>query len=739
MESRPSVPAAQMAAVPAVQSTLSVVPQPGATNEQPTAPVVTITAPDVSAAGRKKAAPTERTYVPLQEQWQRLQAKAMSEVDLLEEMRAFMQVRLKIEAEYAQSLQRLSSSYLARRKWPQSGSRGKGLDGQEHLTVVGAWRALLEETAEQGKSHQRISDRMLSEIVEPIKVQVPARRTAQRRAQERSHRMSTALGVTQAEVDRARRTYADFERVAATARAKFAEAETRLKRSSMRLFQTKTDLEKKVKKAEEKLSICEKRAQLARHELILSICASNAHYRLYYGDELPLLMAYLDGDYYSCMREYMQTYAEVFSEAFSSTTARCKAVSADASTINREYENAAFLAENATYFVEPSAQQFVPLETDGFTDIVVDDSSRLGLEKETENLVANVVRAEQRIRSREHTLQGLSNMASVYERQPEFGTVEAREEAEQNAEAIRIEIRELRLAVEKWNARIAKLASLGFRADEYRSALLAKHEAHRKAAGGARPTSVVVADTDDDRGSTISETDAAATAASAAAGAAAASSAVSSAVGSTTGITAASASASLGGVLSSAAAAGKTAGAPGIGLGAKRASAAATASSAGAGDAADAERRCVALYDYVASTTEELSIREDEQLMMLEMMDDGWCRVRSKLGHVGLVPTSYTAFVAGDAPPEEAAGAGPAIGMGGGATMAAMHASTPLHLRPHSSMMQREAEPIPELAGTGASRLRACHAAALTGGGGFSHGAAQRRTHGGRREFTGAE
>lgn len=50
--------------------------------------------------------------------------------------------------------------------------------------------------------------------------------------------------------------------------------------------------------------------------------------------------------------------------------------------------------------------------------------------------------------------------------------------------------------------------------------------------------------------------------------------------------------------------------------------------------------RCVALYDYQARDTEELSIAKNEQLTVLEAAGQWW-KVRSDRGGVGLVPSNY--------------------------------------------------------------------------------------------------
>ncbi|TNY21221.1 SH3 domain-containing protein [Rhodotorula diobovata] len=53
------------------------------------------------------------------------------------------------------------------------------------------------------------------------------------------------------------------------------------------------------------------------------------------------------------------------------------------------------------------------------------------------------------------------------------------------------------------------------------------------------------------------------------------------------------------------------------------------------------EERVRALYDYVGTTAEDLSVREGEELVVVERVDADWTRCKSSAGAVGLVPSTY--------------------------------------------------------------------------------------------------
>ncbi|XP_074620153.1 F-BAR and double SH3 domains protein 2-like isoform X2 [Acropora palmata] len=50
---------------------------------------------------------------------------------------------------------------------------------------------------------------------------------------------------------------------------------------------------------------------------------------------------------------------------------------------------------------------------------------------------------------------------------------------------------------------------------------------------------------------------------------------------------------------------------------------------------------CVALYDFDGTSADELTIKEGEELEILEKDGEGWCRGRNKSGQIGYFPESY--------------------------------------------------------------------------------------------------
>lgn len=74
------------------------------------------------------------------------------------------------------------------------------------------------------------------------------------------------------------------------ARAKYNEAETRLKKRDLKFFESLSSLEKSHNKASERLKSCQKRTTVSRNDYLLAIEIANAHLKRHSTRDLPLIM-----------------------------------------------------------------------------------------------------------------------------------------------------------------------------------------------------------------------------------------------------------------------------------------------------------------------------------------------------------------------------------------------------------------------------------------------------------------
>ena len=74
------------------------------------------------------------------------------------------------------------------------------------------------------------------------------------------------------------------------ARSKFTDAETKLRKKDVKFFGSIADLERKHKKASDRLKSCQKRTTVSRNDYLLSLETTNAHLKRHIEKDLPQLM-----------------------------------------------------------------------------------------------------------------------------------------------------------------------------------------------------------------------------------------------------------------------------------------------------------------------------------------------------------------------------------------------------------------------------------------------------------------
>lgn len=88
----------------------------------------------------------------------------------------------------------------------------------------------------------------------------------------------------------ARKSYVEVEKVVEDARAKFTEADTKLRKKDLKFYESMAGLEKGHKKASDRLKSCQKRTTVSRNDYLLSVDSTNAHMKRHSDVDLPQLM-----------------------------------------------------------------------------------------------------------------------------------------------------------------------------------------------------------------------------------------------------------------------------------------------------------------------------------------------------------------------------------------------------------------------------------------------------------------
>ncbi|XP_069753930.1 F-BAR and double SH3 domains protein 1-like [Narcine bancroftii] len=197
--------------------------------------------------------------------------------------RSYSKQRACIEKEYGQALQRLAAQYLRK-----DSSRGKA-DASDGRTTLGAWRTVVEATAQLGQARSVAANayRMVS---------VDAARTSRAakdlhlKCSEQLVRIQAELMEAVKELNKAKKQYGQRQRVADIAQQKAAEAQAKTKKSEFGIFHTKTSLQKLNAKLSSRLWECNCHVTEARNEYLLTISAVTAHLAQYIHADLPQVL-----------------------------------------------------------------------------------------------------------------------------------------------------------------------------------------------------------------------------------------------------------------------------------------------------------------------------------------------------------------------------------------------------------------------------------------------------------------
>ena len=91
-------------------------------------------------------------------------------------------------------------------------------------------------------------------------------------------------------LQQSKKSYCELEKVCEEARAKYNEAETRLKKRDLKFFESLSTLEKTHNKTSERLKVFQKRTTACRNDYLLAIAMTNTHLRRHGTSELPQIM-----------------------------------------------------------------------------------------------------------------------------------------------------------------------------------------------------------------------------------------------------------------------------------------------------------------------------------------------------------------------------------------------------------------------------------------------------------------
>ncbi|XP_064404810.1 F-BAR and double SH3 domains protein 2-like [Halichondria panicea] len=520
----------------------------------------------------------------LNEQLSRLQVKHNAEVELMEDIKTFTKQRSLLDKQYAESLQRLVSQFSTKReiKTPPVVA---GMDRMDNRGVMEVWKMMLDKTGELAKYRLTNSDLLLNKVSEVMKQQRRVKENSFKRLIEIAQKMNSELLDSVKEATTARKSYVEVEKVAEDARAKFSEAEAKLRKKGLKFYESVSGVEKAHKKASDRLKSCQKRTSVNRNDYLLCVETTNAHTKRHSSIDLPEIMTAMDGDFYDKAREVYMFYAQIEADTASMIKAEFEDLRDQSYLVNREYNLQCYL-DGSPVLREAIDYVFEPYGQDKVTVLSRDHGAEIFLDKDARKWATMLVKQQNGIAQIDKQVRGLKSVTAAYIKTPEFGTSESFTEAQQNIENLNEEIRQHEVHITKAEARLAVLRGVGVDVAKWLQKAGDSQDKHSDLSSvsslGLAPSRLSQLSVQD-YGSQEFDVE--------------------------------------------------TSSGHGQDL---------DAVSIGSRTSEQAPKLAVALYDYTAQRFDELSIVQDEEIEIVEWDDgDGWCKGRNKAGSEGFLPHSY--------------------------------------------------------------------------------------------------
>ncbi|XP_071951653.1 F-BAR and double SH3 domains protein 2-like [Antedon mediterranea] len=323
------------------------------------------------------------------EQLSRIHAKHQSDLDILDDIREFAKQRSIIERVCAQSLQKLVAQFQQKREGAKDVEISD--ENKEHRSIATVWKNLLNEMDKVARLRLTSADTYSSQVAERAKVERLAKVQRMKRVEEIISLNHEEMYSSVHEMTKAKKSYVEVERIAQEVKEKALEAENRLKKGTVRFYQSRSNLEKTCAKLTSRSDACEKRSCHARNEYLLALGAANAHQVRYHTIDLKELLNTLDGDFYKKIKNYLSILSttEVETNVFSRTC--FEKVLAESEMIAREYQLKIFLQDNLV-FTKMLQYHFDPVENDNIDSVVIDEMEALYLDREARKWATNVAR-----------------------------------------------------------------------------------------------------------------------------------------------------------------------------------------------------------------------------------------------------------------------------------------------------------------------------------------------------------
>ncbi|XP_068083875.1 protein nervous wreck [Anabrus simplex] len=397
------------------------------------------------------------------EQVAKLQSKNQHECDLLEDIRNYTLKRSAIEKSYSEALLKISSAFLNKKipNIPDIKTEG----GEEKWNMWNVWRTVLEENEKLARARLAAVEVFHQQIADDAKVLRAQKVSASKKCADQLQVVQKELQVTVQDVDKTKKLYFDEEHSAHDVRDKAKDIEEKLKKKKGSFFQSITSLQKNSAKVTSKREALEEKSTGARNDYLLSLAAANAHQRRYFLVDLQNTMLTMENNVFDKVAEYLTLIGRTELLTCSATQTSFTRIRDQAQQLTREYNL------QCCYLYYPVLKQhiqydFEPCENDTIDKVTADHpSAAQTLSKEARRWATRMSRETNNIRENTRKMLAFQQMRDSGQK-TDPNDING-PDLETKIEELRQAVRRSETAKTKAEARLEALRAGGINVDEF--------------------------------------------------------------------------------------------------------------------------------------------------------------------------------------------------------------------------------------------------------------------------------
>ncbi|KAJ3295298.1 Intersectin 1 (SH3 domain protein) [Rhizoclosmatium sp. JEL0117] len=401
-----------------------------------------------------------------QTQLSKLQYRAEGNLEVLNELRAFMKEKARLDDEYGRGLEKLASaksmqSKKFRRGPTLSGMSGKSAanlfkdtfkkpreskgtgpdvshqtpeeevyvneDGSSVRAIYTTYLALITESERMGKARAYASDRTANEISEFLKDYTKERNVSLRKTMDFAIKYQQELHTTYDDLEKMKLAYERAAKETETAKRKYEETAKKPNSgfNALKNAVSGMDGEERVELLRQKWKSLDARLAEARNDYLLAIASVNSQQSQYYSHDLSTWMKKFDNDFHAVARNMFAIHTELETSLAQSITDAVGHIRVVCDKIDHKIDTETFVFDNAQLFADPKPYIFEAYPGDRESDIVVNDTSKVVLGHKLAHLQTQSDEIASALAKKTAEHAGVKQLAATYAATPQFGNAMA--------------------------------------------------------------------------------------------------------------------------------------------------------------------------------------------------------------------------------------------------------------------------------------------------------------------------